>query len=222
MCQIFEIILIPIPAYCIIMARLGIVACDILKPEIEFLTKDDPDFVHREYLEFALHEYSDVLRQKVTETVDALEGKVDAVLLGYARCQSLDGITEVLKVPTVMLPGADCIDALLTTPEYNKEKEICAGTWFMSPGWAEAGTNGLIKEMHLDSVEGVDPQFFLDMLFDSYQRCLFIDSGVGNTEYYKDKSQEMADQLKLRLDCRACNLGAIEEAIRKVKEIASH
>ncbi|MBO4551796.1 MAG: DUF1638 domain-containing protein, partial [Candidatus Methanomethylophilaceae archaeon] len=84
----------------LILARLGIVACDILKPEIEFLTKDDPDFVHREYLEFALHEYSDVLRQKVTETVNALEGEVDAVLLGYARCQSLDGITNVLKVPT--------------------------------------------------------------------------------------------------------------------------
>ena len=203
------------------MARLGIVACDILKPEIEFLTKDDPDFVHREYLEFALHEYSDVLRQKVTETVNALEGEVDAVLLGYARCQSLDGITNVLKVPTVMLPGADCIDALLTTPEYNKEKGICAGTWFVSPGWAEAGTMGLIKEMHLDSVEGVDPQFFLDMLFDSYQRCLFIDSGVGNTEYYRQKSQEVADQLKLRHDCRKCDLRALEEAIRKVKELAS-
>ena len=31
--------------------RLGIVACDILEKEIEFLTKDDPDFTYREYIE---------------------------------------------------------------------------------------------------------------------------------------------------------------------------
>lgn len=35
--------------------RIGILACDILKPEIEFLTKDDPDITMRKYLEFALH-----------------------------------------------------------------------------------------------------------------------------------------------------------------------
>ena len=201
--------------------KLGIIACDILKPEIEFLTKDDPDFVVREYLEVALHEYPQEMKQKIIETVNKYEGELDAIFLGYAICQSLDGVTDLLKVPTAMLKGADCIDVLLTPPEYTREKKICAGTWFISPGWAEQGVNGLIKEMHLDSMEGIDPQFFLDMLFDSYQRCLFIDSGVGNTEYYRQKSQEVADQLKLRHDCRKCDLRALEEAIRKVKELAS-
>jgi len=32
--------------------KLGIVACDILKHEIESLVSDDPDFVRKEYLEF--------------------------------------------------------------------------------------------------------------------------------------------------------------------------
>lgn len=39
--------------------RLGIVACDILKKEIEYLVADDPDFVRKEYLEFSLHVYPD-------------------------------------------------------------------------------------------------------------------------------------------------------------------
>lgn len=199
--------------------KLAIVACDILKPEIEFLTKDDPDFVYREYLEFALHEYPQEMKQKIIETVNAYEGKVDAVFLGYAICQSLDGVVNELKVPTAMLKGADCIDVLLTPPEYTNEKRICAGTWFMSPGWAIEGVNGIIKEMHLDSMEGIDPQFFLDMLFESYERCLFIDSGIGNEEEYKQKSQEMADQLKLRLDCRKCGLSGLTEAIERTKEL---
>lgn len=201
--------------------KLAIVACDILKPEIEFLTKDDSDFVVREYLEFALHEYPQELKSRVVETVNKYEGQVDAVFLGYATCQSLDGVTELLKVPAAMLQGADCIDVLLTPKEYVNEKKICAGTWFVSPGWAEQGVDGLIKELHLDSVEGTDPQFFLDMLFDSYQRCLYIDDGIGNEEYYRKKSEEVAKQLKLKLNCRTCGLNGIKEAIERTKELAA-
>ena len=87
--------------------RLAIVACDILKEEIEFLTKDDPDFVHREYLEFALHENPEHMRDVIIEKVNSLKGKIDAVFLGYAICSSLENVTERFDVPAVMLPGAD-------------------------------------------------------------------------------------------------------------------
>ena len=200
--------------------RLGIVACEVMKPEIEFLTKDDPDFVVREYLEFALHEYPQDMKAKIIETVNKYEGQLDAVFLGYAICNSLEGVTKLLMVPTVMLNGVDCIDAILTTSEYEKEKKICTGTWFMTPGWAEAGITGLIKEFHLDSVEGFEPGFFLDMLFESYQRCLFIDDGIGSEDHYRKKSEEVARGLKLRLDCRKCNIGAIREAIVSTKRLA--
>ena len=199
--------------------KLGIVACDVLKNEIEYLTKDDPDFVYREYLEFALHAYPEEMKAKIIERVNLLEGQVDAVFLGYAVCQSLQGVTKEFKMPSVMLPGADCIDALLTTDEYNAEKKICAGTWFSSPGWAAEGIAGLIKELHLDSVEGVDPSFFLDLMFGSYERCLFIDPGIGNTEEYRKKSEEVAVSLKLRHDCRTCNLKALEDCIAETKKL---
>ena len=201
--------------------KLGIVACDILRPEIEFLTKDDPDFVVREYLEFALHEYPQMMRERIIETVNKYEGQVDAMFLGYATCQSLDGVIDELKVPTVMLKGADCIDVLLTPKEYTNEKKICAGTWFMTPGWAKEGVNGLIKEFHLDSVEGYEPQFFLDMLFASYERCLFIDDGIGNEEEYKAMAQDVADTLKMRMDCRKCGLSGLTDKLAETKRLAS-
>ena len=203
------------------LMKIGIVACDILKEEIELLTKDDKDFVHREYLEFALHEDPANMKRVILEKVNALDGKVDAVFLGYAVCQSLQGVTEELKVPTVMLPGADCIDVLLGTDEYNREKKICAGTWFSSPGWAKEGINGLIKEFHLDSVEGYDPQYFLDMMFDSYERYLFINTGVGDEKFFLKQSKEFADSIKLRLETRTCGLGNIEECVAKVKKLAA-
>ena len=103
--------------------RIGIVACEVLKHEIEHLTKDDPDFVHRDYLKFALHEDAQNMKRIILEKVKELEGKVDAILLGYAVCQSLTNVTAEIKIPTVMLPGADCIDALLGSDEYAAEKK---------------------------------------------------------------------------------------------------
>lgn len=201
--------------------RLAIVACDILKGEIESLTGDDPDFTHREYLEFALHENPEHMRDVIIEKVNSLKGQVDAVLLGYAICSSLENVTERFDVPAVMLPGADCIDALLGPEEYAREKKVCAGTWFSSPGWAIEGLNGLIKELHLDSMEGYDPSFFFDIIFASYERVLFIDTGIGDPEEYRRMSREFADELKLRLDCRCCNLDRIADTVRRAKELGA-
>lgn len=201
--------------------KIAIIACDILKNEIEYLTEDDPDFVYREYVEFALHEDPPHMKEVLLEKVNAMKGKVDVVFLGYAICSSLDGITKEFDVPAVMLPGADCIDVLLGPEEYAREKKVCAGTWFSSPGWALEGMDGLIKELHLDSMEGYDPSFFFDIIFASYERTLFIDPGIGNTEEYRKKSEEFAEGLKLKHDCRTCNLDRIEETIRKTKELAA-
>lgn len=201
--------------------RLGIVACDILEKEIEFLTKDDPDFTYREYIEFALHENPPELKRVVVEKVNALKGQVDAVFLGYAICNSLENVTQEFEVPAVMLPGADCIDALLGPEEYKNEKKKCPGTWFCSPGWAMEGTNGLIKEMHLDSMveEGYDPSFFLDIIFDSYERTLFIDDGIGDADKYETEARKFSDEIGLRTECRTCNLDRIKETIEKTKEL---
>jgi len=203
--------------------RIGLIACDILEPEFELLLKDDTDFVHKEYVEFALHAYPDEMRSKLIEKVNALKGKVDAVLLGYAICQSLSGFTDAVDVPTVMLDGDDCICVLLGSKEYTREKKICTGTWFSTPGWAREGMDGLIKEMHLDSVEGMDPMIFADMLFESYERCLYIDTGVKScTECnYLERSKEFAGLLKLRHDERKCELTALKDVIKKVKELAA-
>lgn len=79
--------------------RIGIVACEIFKKEIEKLTEGDPDIAHREYLEFGLHLNSAKLKSKVSERVNALKGRVDAVFLGYGICQSLTGITSPPQPP---------------------------------------------------------------------------------------------------------------------------
>lgn len=201
--------------------RIGIIACEILKKEIEELTKDDPDIVHREYLEFALHVYPEEMRRTVIDKVDQLEGKVDAVFIGYAVCQSLSGVPDAVKVPSVMLEGDDCLAVLLGPVEYCNEKAKCTGTWFSSPGWAEKGVEGVIKELHLDSVEGIDPMYFMDIIFQSYSRCLFIDTGIGDKERYEAMTREFAEHLRLKCDSRTGTLENLRRHLRKTKDLAA-
>lgn len=202
--------------------RIGIVACDILKNEIEFLTAGDEDIVHREYLEFALHVYPEDMRKKVEEAVNRLEGKVDAVLIGYATCQSLAGLERSVRVPAVMLEGDDCISVLMGPRKYAEAKSECTGTWFSTPGWAEQGMAAVIKELHLDSMveEGFPPEYFLDIIFDAYKRCLFVDTGIGNREKYEIRSLDFATQLRLPHSCACGTLENVGAALRSVKELA--
>jgi len=202
--------------------RIGIVACEILKREIELMTKEDPEIVHREYLEFALHIDSAFLKATVKDKVNSLKGKVDAVFLGYAICQSLRDVTKEVEVPTAMLESDDCIGTFITPAEYEREKRKCTGTWFSSPGWAELGVEGAVKELHLDSMkdQGYDPMYFLKMLFEGYSRCLYIHTGVENEEQYRTKSEGFAKSLNLRHECRSCDLRVLEKALAQAKELA--
>jgi hypothetical protein len=199
------------------------VACEILKREIDKLVEGDPDIVHKEYLEFALHVDSANLKAKVEEKVNALKGQVDAVFLGYAVCQSLRDITKRLEVPAVMLESDDCIGVFLSPEGYAHEKRICTGTWFSSPGWAELGWDGVVKELHLDSMkdQGYDAEYFMKLIFQGYSRCLFIDTGVSEMVKYEALAADLAQRLNLRYERTSSASDMLEVGIRKTKALAN-
>lgn len=203
--------------------RIGVIACEIFKHELDLLTKDDPEIVVREYVEFGLHVYPEELRRAVIEKINSLDNIVDAVFLGYGICQSLENIPNQVKVPTVALPVDDCISALLTPTEYAKEKTACTGTWFATPGWAEIGKDGVIKTLRLDCLkdQGYPPELFLEMIYESYSRSLFIDTGVPEAEGFKKLSEKFAHEIQLEHDCRKGTLDILKDGLRRAKELAT-
>jgi hypothetical protein len=205
--------------------RIGIVACETFERGLEFLTKDDPDIVHKEYLEFGLHEYPEDLKKAVIEKVNALEGKVDAVLLGYGICNSLRDVTEQMKVPTVRLMADDCIGVLITPEEYEKERKICAGTMYHTPYFAKMGREWFEKKMReqMPNFEemGIDVDWFLARMFDGYSRVLFIDDGLGEIEKFQELSKQFARELNLRYDSRGGTWSVLIEGIERTKELAA-
>jgi len=200
--------------------RIGIVACEVLKREIELVTSDDGEVVHREYVRWGLHDRPDDLRAAVVEKVNALEGRVDVVLLGYAICKSLGNVPEELALPCVMLREEDCLASMLGASEYMKEKEKCPGTWFSTPGWAELGLEGIVSDEQMAGLEeqGFTKLHFAKLQLDGYSRCLAIDTGVGGFDRTLEQTRGLADMIGLECESRAGDLTAIRKAWRDVKE----
>ena len=211
--------------------RIGVVACETFKQEIEHLLdgKDD-DVAFKEYLEFGLHEYPEELKRAVVEKVNSLKGRVDAVFLGYGICQSLKGITSKMEVPTVMLAEDDCVGVLITSEEYEKERKKCAGTWYATPFFCEMGESWFDKKLNKElgeeqakalEAQGYDTMWFLHQLFDGYSRALFIDTRVGDREYFESLSKRFAAKLNLKHECRDGTLDVLREGLRRTRELAN-
>lgn len=213
-------------------ARIGVVACETFKREIECLLEgQDEDVAFKEYMEFGLHEYPEELKRAVVEKVNSLKGKVDAVFLGYGICQSLKGITSKMEVPTVMLEEDDCVGVLITSGEYEKERKKCAGTWYATPFFCEKGETWFDKKLNKElgeeqakalEAQGYDTMWFLHQLFDGYSRALFIDTRVGDREYFETLSKSFAAKLNLKHECRDGTLDVLREGLRRTRELAKN
>lgn len=205
--------------------KIGVVACESFRKEMELITEGDPDIAHKEYVEFGLHSYPQDLKRAVVERVNALQGKVDAVFLGFGTCNSLKDVRKELVVPMVTIEADDCVGALLTNEEYEREKKVCAGTMFAIPFISQMGTeyfeNELYAKMPNYKELGVDAQWFLDMLFDGYSRVLLVDTGVGDREDLRSRSKDMADRLGLRYEERQGTLQVLKDRLQDTKDLAS-
>jgi hypothetical protein len=204
--------------------RIGIISCETFERNLEPLIKDDPDIVHKEYLEFGLHEYPDELKKAVIDKVNSLEGKVDAVLLGYGICNSLKDITSQVKVPTIQLRGDDCIGVLITPEEYAAERKKCAGTMYHTPYFALMNREWFEKKMreHMPNYEelGLSLDWYMQKMFDGYSRVLFIDDGLGEIEKYVELSKQFAAELNLRHECRLGTAEILKQSLAMTKELA--
>lgn len=204
--------------------RLGVICCEIMKPELEKVIAEDPsiEIEHLEYLNFGLHVYPQDLRKTVTEKVASLKGQVDAVFLGYGFCQSLEGIEELFDVPVILPQVEDCIALLLGPRNYANQRAKCAGTWFMTPGWCEQGVNAVIRELRLDTVRNLNksPMDMCKRLFKSYKRALVIETGAGDPALHEQQAEDFAGNFDLKVEKVPGTTELLQENLAKARKAA--
>ena len=92
----------------------------------------------------------------------------------------------------------------------------------MTPGWAEIGAELVIKELHLERAlkYGKDPMVLAKRLFTHYRRGLYVDTGVGNEEYFQEKAAQFCRDFDLVLEKSSAHSGVLAEELEKLKNPA--
>ncbi len=199
--------------------RLGVVACTVLKPELDLLLDSVPEVAEVIYLDAALHVYPQKMLERLRQEVRTLGPKVDAVFLGYGYCQSLRGLDEEFDFPVILPQVDDCISLLLTPERYAEEVRREVGTWFMSPGWTEIGAQMVIKELKLERAVryGKDPMEMARRLFTHYRRGLFIDTGVEGKEAFLAKARAFCEDFNLTLERTTADTALLAYWLKKAR-----
>ena len=203
--------------------KIGVIACSVMKLELSQLLEAVPEIAEASYLEIALHCNPQRMKEVIREQILSIKDRVDVIFLGYGYCQSLKGIEDEFDIPIVMPQMDDCIQILMTPQKYASEIRKEVGTWFMTPGWAEAGPELVIKELRADRVAkyGKDPLGIAKRLFVHYKRGLYIDTGVGDNERFLAKANEFCKTFDLRLEKTEGTKSILEQYLQKALEIAA-
>ena len=116
-------------------------------------------------------------------------------MLGYGLCgNGLDKIQagkHFLLIPRT----DDCIAILLGSYQaYRREMNRESGTYYLSKGWLEAGTNPLQEYNKYEGKYGPEQAAWLmDTQYHNYRRLMLVARDTPELETYRPQAQEVAE-----------------------------
>ena len=145
------------------------------------------------FFDYGLHAVPKNLRQTIQQAIDNIE-QPSLILLGYGLCgNGLDRINagkHFLLIPRT----DDCIAILLGSYQaYRREMDKEPGTYYLSKGWLEAGTNPLAESRTYEQKYGAETATFLmDTQYRHYRRLMLVARNASELKTYRPQAQEVA------------------------------
>ena len=173
-----------------------VIACKVFQGLLEhFLPVDLSDQVT--FLDYGLHEHPKKLAVAVQEQIDDFE-EPSRILLGYGLCgNGLNGIQA--RDHTLLIPRADdCIAILLGSYQaYLKEFNNNPGTYYLTKGWLESGSDPL-KQYHqtVEKYGAETGEWIMDQQYKHYKRLVLVAHTQEDLEAYRPRAQEVAQYCK--------------------------
>ncbi|MCP4423691.1 MAG: DUF1638 domain-containing protein [Chloroflexi bacterium] len=169
-----------------------IIACKVVQ---ELLEKLLPDGLVREatYLDYGLHRVPSKLTLTVQDEIDAVK-QPSLIVLGYGLCGN--GLNGIKAGPhTLLIPRADdCIAILLGSREaYMREFEAEPGTYYLSKGWLESGSNPLAEyREYVEKYGEKDATWIMDTQYQNYERLVLVTHSEADMDKYRPQAEEVA------------------------------
>ncbi len=169
-----------------------VISCKVFQPLLEkHLPEEMADQVT--FMDYGLHRVPDQLTQTVQDAIDAVE-EPSLIVLGYGLCgNGLKGIKS--RQHTLIIPRTDdCIAILLGSyQEYIQEFDATPGTYYLTKGWLESGSDPLKEYREYEEKYGQeDATWIMDQQYQHYERLAFIAHDDEDLVKYRPQAQEVA------------------------------
>ncbi len=169
-----------------------VIACKVFQSLLaEHLPQDFAEQVI--FLDYGLHQVPSKLTWSIQAVIDVIE-QPSLVVLGYGLCgNGLDGVKAGRH--TLLVPRADdCIAILLGSyKKYIQEFETHPGTYYLTKGWLESGSNPLQEYLEYREKYGEESAaWIMDQQYQHYERLVFVAHSQEDLEIYRPQAQEVA------------------------------
>jgi len=145
------------------------------------------------FLDYGLHRIPRNLNTKIQDLIDSLP-EPSLVVLGYGLCgNGMNGIRA--GAHTLLIPRADdCIAILLGSYRaYRQEFDANPGTYYLSKGWLESGSNPLSEyQEYLKKYGAEKADWIIDQQYQNYKRLVFIAHNQEELARYRPQALEVA------------------------------
>ena len=170
-----------------------VLACRVFQHLIEKYLPQDLPASQVIFLDYGLHMVPKRLRASVQDQLDRLP-EPSLVILGYGLCgNGLRGIQA--GAHTLVVPRSDdCIAILLGS--YQAYREVFnqqPGTYYLTKGWLEAGSNPLREYEELSERYGAEQaELLMDLQYRNYKRLALVAHSQADLETYRPQALEVA------------------------------
>jgi hypothetical protein len=173
------------------------------------------------FMDYGLHRVPSNLTWSVQEVIDNIE-QPSLVVLGYGLCGN--GLNGIKAGPhTLLVPRADdCIAILLGSyKKYIQEFEAHPGTYYLTKGWLESGSNPLQEYQEYREKYGEESaSWIMDQQYQHYERLVFVAHDQEDLEKYRPQALEVAQYCE-RWGMRYEEMLGSDVFVRRLLEIAA-
>lgn len=222
--------------------RIKLIACGVFRTDIAKLSsrsggRENLDIV---YLEGGLHAEPHRLRESLQQEIDSSEG-YDKIVLLYGLCGTGSAGIKAGSVPIAIPKVHDCIALFLgSDAAYAEQFRRTPGTYYISAGWFEEqvqpkGRRDEQPETDPIRLSQADaaPELLAERYGDenaeailefthswkrNYKRAVFIDTGAGDRERYRQYVEAMGNEFGWQTETLQGSSRLIERALDATEE----
>lgn len=168
-----------------------IIACQVFQSILE--QRLPPDLAGQiSFMDYGLHRVPAKMTGALQDAIDSIR-QPSLVVLGYGLCgnglRGLKAGQHTLLVARV----DDCIAILLGShAAYMREFNREPGTYYLTKGWLESGSDPLKEYLEYKEKYPEDADWLMDQQYQHYKRLVFVAHNQADLEAYRPRALEVA------------------------------